>query len=371
MDINKIGEFIATKRKEKGLTQQELGNKLFVTDKAVSKWERGISLPEVTILYKLAEELDLTIEDILNGEIKDNSDLDIDKRIKEIKEEIRISNNKKIKKVIISFTILILILFLVIFKNVYMGYNLKNIYYEHSKKNITIGLPKLSFFIKKNDQSYKAYNLRSSYVLETEVKRYLKTLKYTNCNDTIYYYDEKNDISIIEYKIKNNILFNTISYEIVDHDYCELKHESDYGRKLNGTKRFHLLNGGKLTTSMKGNIMEMVFIDGIEYDPNKKYDLKEFLPFNDKHYTYKAQLIVYYYIEVERMNDVGYVERQLIEDSVGSIEIKDNKLYYYREKVFESIVKTPEVSVFEIGEEGELTLTDNYLNKYQKEITLY
>lgn len=44
MDNNKIGKYIASLRKEKKLTQAELGNKLFVTDKAVSKWERGILL---------------------------------------------------------------------------------------------------------------------------------------------------------------------------------------------------------------------------------------------------------------------------------------------------------------------------------------
>lgn len=43
MDVHKVGMFIANKRKEKGYTQQELGEKLFVTDKAVSKWERGVS----------------------------------------------------------------------------------------------------------------------------------------------------------------------------------------------------------------------------------------------------------------------------------------------------------------------------------------
>ena len=61
MDNNKIGKFIASVRKEKNLTQQELGNKLFVTDKAVSKWERGLSLPDITILEKLAKELDTDI----------------------------------------------------------------------------------------------------------------------------------------------------------------------------------------------------------------------------------------------------------------------------------------------------------------------
>ena len=70
MSEKKIGEFIANKRKEKGLTQQELGDKLFVTDKAVSKWERGISFPDITILKKLASILEVDVEDILEGENK-------------------------------------------------------------------------------------------------------------------------------------------------------------------------------------------------------------------------------------------------------------------------------------------------------------
>ena len=61
MDNNKVGKFIASLRKEKGLTQQQLGDKLFVTDKAVSKWERGLSFPDITILQKLA----LILDDII------------------------------------------------------------------------------------------------------------------------------------------------------------------------------------------------------------------------------------------------------------------------------------------------------------------
>lgn len=51
MDNNKIGKYIASLRKEKKLTQAELGNKLFVTDKAVSKWERGILLFKWHVYY--------------------------------------------------------------------------------------------------------------------------------------------------------------------------------------------------------------------------------------------------------------------------------------------------------------------------------
>ena len=61
MNTNEIGNHIAFLRKEKKLTQQQLGDKLFVTDKAVSKWERGFSLPDITILEKLASDLDTDI----------------------------------------------------------------------------------------------------------------------------------------------------------------------------------------------------------------------------------------------------------------------------------------------------------------------
>ena len=64
MDNNRIGKKIASLRKEKGLTQEELGQKLFITDKAISKWERGLSLPDISLLEKLADELDTDIYNI-------------------------------------------------------------------------------------------------------------------------------------------------------------------------------------------------------------------------------------------------------------------------------------------------------------------
>lgn len=91
MDNNKIGKFITALRKEKGLTQQELGKKLFVTDKAVSKWERGLSLPDITILKALATILDVDVSELLNGEKGKKTNIDvqeeIDKAVAKLKEE--------------------------------------------------------------------------------------------------------------------------------------------------------------------------------------------------------------------------------------------------------------------------------------------
>ena len=67
MDNIRVGRFIAEKRKEKNLTQKMLAEKIGVTDKAVSKWERGLSCPDVSLLIPLSEELGVSITEILNG----------------------------------------------------------------------------------------------------------------------------------------------------------------------------------------------------------------------------------------------------------------------------------------------------------------
>ena len=67
MDAGKTGEFICKKRKEINLTQRELADKLNITDKAVSKWERGLSFPDISILIPLAEILNISLYDLLKG----------------------------------------------------------------------------------------------------------------------------------------------------------------------------------------------------------------------------------------------------------------------------------------------------------------
>ena len=68
MDVKKIGALIAQLRKEKGLTQRELGARLGVSDRAVSKWERGLNLPDAALFEPLARELGVTIPELLRGE---------------------------------------------------------------------------------------------------------------------------------------------------------------------------------------------------------------------------------------------------------------------------------------------------------------
>lgn len=68
MDSKKIGEFIAQQRKEKHLTQKQLGDVLGISDKTVSKWECGNGLPDISIIMPLCELLDTNVNELLSGE---------------------------------------------------------------------------------------------------------------------------------------------------------------------------------------------------------------------------------------------------------------------------------------------------------------
>lgn len=64
----KFGRFLSELRREKGLTQKELAAQLFVSDKAVSKWERGLSLPDIALLQPIADIFSITITELLSGQ---------------------------------------------------------------------------------------------------------------------------------------------------------------------------------------------------------------------------------------------------------------------------------------------------------------
>ncbi len=78
-EIYKIGERIAALRKQKGLTQRALAQKLFVTDRAVSRWETGYGFPEITILTVLASVLEVSVDELLGGKKLVLRDIDTDK----------------------------------------------------------------------------------------------------------------------------------------------------------------------------------------------------------------------------------------------------------------------------------------------------
>ena len=89
MDQIKIGKFIAERRKLKSLTQAQLAEKLNITDRAVSKWENGRSLPDSAIMLELCEILDITVNDLLCGEVvvMEKYDKEMEKNLLEMARE--------------------------------------------------------------------------------------------------------------------------------------------------------------------------------------------------------------------------------------------------------------------------------------------
>ena len=118
MNQEKIGKFIAKLRKQKKLTQEQLAEKLGITKNAVSKWERGLGLMDLSLLKPLSHILEVSVTEILNGERFTKEEIDskseetlidtLDYSAKEIKKV------KKNKFIIILLTIVITILSIVI-----------------------------------------------------------------------------------------------------------------------------------------------------------------------------------------------------------------------------------------------------------------
>ena len=118
MNQGKNGTFIAHLRKEKNMTQEQLAEKMGVSINAVSKWERGLSFPDVSLYKKLCQELGISIEELINGE-KDNSEEAKDRAIINTIKEKETSKRKLHFVMIISIIIVIIlvIISIVIYKN--------------------------------------------------------------------------------------------------------------------------------------------------------------------------------------------------------------------------------------------------------------
>ena len=112
MNIEKISNLIKTKRKEKGLTQEELASKINVTEKAISRWETGRGTPDISLLIPLSKELGISVSELLNGKEDKLEEKNIKNIIKYIDE-----TNKKKNRFIIPICIIIYIILLVLYLN--------------------------------------------------------------------------------------------------------------------------------------------------------------------------------------------------------------------------------------------------------------
>ena len=125
MNQEKIGKFITTCRKEKNLTQEELAEKLNVSNKSVSRWENGVNMPDYSVLNDLCNILDININELLSGE-KDNKET-IENLDMILKEYYKMKKQKeKLKKIIIIGTVVLSQILLIVLTIVIINYEYDN-----------------------------------------------------------------------------------------------------------------------------------------------------------------------------------------------------------------------------------------------------
>lgn len=230
MNQDKIGKFIAESRKAKKLTQEELAEKLGVNNRTISRWENGHNMPDVSLYKTLCETLEISIEELINGEKTPK------KNLKQSYEKAIIStinssqkNKNKMHKVInlllliIILTSIITISILIYYKNKYPKIDIYNISILNSDVNklneeLTLdkGTYKIWFYgidsLQLSDAKNNYYDLRSALKYKQvnidDVKNYLES-QYNNGNIERYIlYDGRTKV----YKSKKYeaIICNTV-----------------------------------------------------------------------------------------------------------------------------------------------------------------
>lgn len=230
MNLDKIGLFIMKLRKEKGFTQNELGNMLNISGKAVSKWERGICAPDISLINDLSNVLGISPTELLAGK---KLNIDADKIKKGPLENlilviIKVLNKNKIIKTLAIF-VFIIISFIVTFSIIYTisnynrcsTYNLYSNNYDFEVDGIIIINNKNSFIMLNKIRYINFNNKQDTFIDNIKV-----ILKIGNNNFLI---EEKNFERTRMREILNNITIyindniNPFIYNIKLNEISDLK----------------------------------------------------------------------------------------------------------------------------------------------------
>jgi len=203
MNNEKIGNFIKILRKEKNLTQKQLADQLNITDRAISRWERGVGCPDISLLEDLAKILDITVLELLKGErLEEKTNLTNNDLIESIhfgKENI-ITILKLITNYLTIFIITLLSLYILIT-------NYKSIHLLHLNNNYTNYL----------DERQNEITTPPTRSLETLEKELVTKIELISNNQGIY--QEKDYITITTHI---NLLKDQLSSQ-KNHEYLQKK----------------------------------------------------------------------------------------------------------------------------------------------------
>lgn len=203
MDLVKTGNVISEARKKKKLTQKELATKLHISDKAISKWERGLSYPDISLLIPLTEILDITLYEVLSGE-KEEVEETLKNTIKYSKKEIE-RNKKRNRKKVFLFSIICILIFFI------FGYKIFNLMFYSTN------------IIDKDDylkliEGYQIKDVEEINTTRLDDNLYIKYkgAKIKNIFDD-FDYKEENDIAYYMSKEKDKYFTITLTQRYVDY----------------------------------------------------------------------------------------------------------------------------------------------------------
>lgn len=253
----------------------------------------------------------------------------------------KVTNSKKLdqRKNIIIVILFWCLLGVVLFKFYPFGYIVEHKRFSFlDNKLISIGKPKFSFDFKANQGNITYKNMRNKNVLDNEVQFFVSSLEPKSCNGPVYYYDKFANVTITSYRVEKRFLYNLISYQFVDGNYCNKEELKWYNEQI-GLNEIHKLY------AEEDKLAVNLYLNGT-YDKDKN--------------EYKAWLKIYY------RNDNG---SQLLESSTGIFEIKNSELIYRRDKIEVATIEVPNVSKF-VLKNKKLILEDNYLVKYKSFVVI-
>lgn len=208
MDQEKIGKFIAKLRKDKNMTQVELANKLEVTDRAISKWENGRGLPDVSLFEPICQELNISINELLKGEkiVESNSEHLFAETMMKYSRYIK---RKEKQKIVFLLIIIVIVLFAFI-ATATLSFNktfFETKYTSDFVSNVNIPIPKYSYYRGTggmDEYTTKLKTLKQPDEVNILIDRYLWSLEKIEYNNELYYYDKENDFTILQYRINND-----------------------------------------------------------------------------------------------------------------------------------------------------------------------
>lgn len=369
IDNEKVGRFIAKLRKEKNMTQDDLAQELIVDRTIVSKWERGIYIPNAEILLKMQDIFSVTINEILYGERKNEDNTE---KIDSMPIDIINKTRKKIKRYITLFIIIInflIISFLIYyFINNYNSIKVYKIYGENSNFGVNNGI-----MIFSKEKSYikigKIYNYSNKKIINIELcykKNNKEIILYSGSEDNSDYLivNRFNYNELYEYKdipLIINGLYIKITMDDGSTDYLKLILKKDFSNnKIIINNIFSISDNKKIVDDKP--IISNEILSGYEYNSDERYFFKKYYD-NNIHYLEK------YYKDINKvvlLKSDGilseYYEFDLSNKTVNCSYMENEKMIDYYDYNFE----LDKCLSGNCNKDNILFIKEEYINKYIK-----